>query len=146
MIAVIQRVTSARVEVDNQNIAQIGQGILALIGVEKEDGQPQCDRMLQRLIGYRIFADSDGKMNLGLQDIHGDLLLVPQFTLVADTTRGMRPGFSAAAPPAQGERVFTSLYQRALELYPSVKKGKFSADMQVHLTNDGPVTFYLQCS
>jgi D-tyrosyl-tRNA(Tyr) deacylase len=102
--------------------------------------------MLQRLIGYRIFADSDGKMNLGLKDIQGGLLLVPQFTLVADTSSGMRPGFSSAASPEQGERVFTSLCQRALELYPTVKKGKFSADMQVHLVNDGPVTFYLRCT
>jgi D-tyrosyl-tRNA(Tyr) deacylase len=146
MISVIQRVSSAHVEVGKQIIAEIEQGILALVGIEKDDGLPQCERMLQRLIGYRIFADNDGKMNLGLKDIQGDLLLVPQFTLVADTSRGMRPGFSSAASPEHGERVFTSLCQRALELYPAVKKGKFSADMQVHLVNDGPVTFYLRCT
>ena len=146
MISVIQRVSSARVEVCKQNIAEIEQGILALVGIEKEDGLQQCERMLQRLIGYRIFADSDGKMNLGLKDIQGGLLLVPQFTLVADTSSGMRPGFSSAASPEHGERVFTSLCKRALELYPVVKIGKFSADMQVHLVNDGPVTFYLRCT
>ena len=146
MIAVIQRVTSARVDVDGQTIAQIGQGILALVGIEKEDGLQQCERMLQRLLGYRIFADSEGKMNLGLKDIHGDLLLVPQFTLVADTARGMRPSFSSAASPQHGEEVFETLCERAHELYPSVKQGKFSADMQVHLVNDGPVTFTLRCA
>ncbi len=145
MIAVIQRVTSARVDVDNQTIAEIGQGILALVGIEKEDGKKQCDRLLQRLIGYRIFADADGKMNLGLKDIQGGLLLVPQFTLVADTSQGMRPGFSSAASPAHGERMFTELCQHAVEQYPIVEKGKFSADMQVRLVNDGPATFYLRC-
>jgi D-tyrosyl-tRNA(Tyr) deacylase len=146
MISVIQRVSSARVEVCNQTIAQIGRGILALVGIEKEDGPQQCDRMLQRLLGYRIFPDRAGKMNLGLKDIQGGLLLVPQFTLVADTSRGMRPGFSSAASPAQAERVFSSLYQRALDMYPTVKKGEFSADMQVQLVNDGPATFYLRCA
>lgn len=144
MIGLIQRVTQARIEVDRQTIASIGQGIVALIGVEKTDTTSQADRLLERLLGYRIFADADGKMNLGLQDIQGDLLLVPQFTLPADTKKGMRPGFSAAASPELGTQLFDYLVEQAGLKYGKVATGRFGANMQVQLVNDGPVTFWLQ--
>ena len=144
MIALIQRVRNARVEVDAKIVASIDQGIVALIGIEKNDDEPQCTRMLQRLLGYRIFADDQGRMNLGLQAINGGLLLVPQFTLVADTSSGMRPGFSQAASHEHGHKVFEHLCKSATMSYPHVSYGIFSADMQVHLINDGPVTFNLR--
>ncbi len=130
--------------VNQQTIASIEQGICALIGVEKLDTTTQADRLLERMLGYRIFADADGRMNLGLTDIQGGLLLVPQFTLPADTRKGMRPGFSPAAPPDLGRQMFDYLLQQARLKYANVGAGQFGADMQVHLINDGPVTFWLQ--
>jgi D-tyrosyl-tRNA(Tyr) deacylase len=132
------------VVVNQQTIASIEQGICALIGVEKLDTTTQADRLLERMLGYRIFADADGRMNLGLTDIQGGLLLVPQFTLPADTRKGMRPGFSPAAPPDLGRQMFDYLLQQARLKYANVGAGQFGADMQVHLINDGPVTFWLQ--
>lgn len=144
MIALIQRVTRASVEVDNRVIGQIDQGVLALIGIERGDSDAGAKRLLQRIIGYRIFEDSAGKMNRSLADIRGGLLLVPQFTLAADTNSGMRPSFSTAAPPAEGEYLFDFLVAEARASYPDVATGVFGADMQVSLINDGPVTFWLQ--
>ena len=144
MIGLIQRVTEARVEVDNRTAGQIGRGILALIGVEKQDESATAQRLAQRIIQYRIFPDADGKMNLSLQDTGGELLLVPQFTLPADTRKGNRPSFSSAAPPETGQRLFLELADYAREAQITVKTGVFGANMQVSLTNDGPVTFWLQ--
>lgn len=144
MIALIQRVREARVFVDEVCIAEIGHGLLALIGVEKQDEQEQAQRLLQRILGYRIFADTDDKMNLSLKDTGGGLLLVPQFTLAADTDKGMRPSFSAAAPPEKGRVLFDYLSLQTKEKHSPVAFGRFGADMQVSLTNDGPVTFWLQ--
>jgi D-tyrosyl-tRNA(Tyr) deacylase len=144
MIGLLQRVTRARVEAEQQTFAAIGTGLAVLVGVEKSDDENKADRLLQRLLGYRVFPDRDGKMNLSLTDIHGELLLIPQFTLPADTARGMRPSFSAAAPPEQGRRLFEYLLARARELHPQTAAGRFGTDMQVTLTNDGPVTFWLQ--
>ncbi len=144
MIGLIQRVTEAKVEVDNSTVAQIGRGILALIGVEKQDDSATARRLAQRIIQYRIFPDADGKMNLSLQDTGGELLLVPQFTLPADTRKGNRPSFSSAAPPETGQRLFLELADLARETHGQVQTGEFGANMQVSLTNDGPVTFWLQ--
>ncbi len=144
MIALIQRVTRASVEVDKQIIGQIDQGILALIGVEREDSEAMAERLLQRIIGYRIFEDDAGKMNRSLADIKGGLLLAPQFTLAANTNSGMRPSFSAAAAPAEGRRLFKYLVGQAKMSHSDVATGTFGADMQISLNNDGPVTFWLQ--
>lgn len=144
MIGLLQRVSRARVEVDQQVVATIGTGLVVMIGVEKSDTQTRADRLLQRLLGYRVFTDKDGKMNLSLTDIDGELLLVPQFTLPADTARGMRPSFSSAAPPQRGKELFDYLLGRARAEHPGVAAGVFGADMQLTLTNDGPVTFWLQ--
>ena len=144
MIALLQRVTNAKVVVEGKTVGEIESGILALIGVEKTDTEEQADRLLERILGYRIFADSEDKMNLSLKDTSGGLLLVPQFTLVANTEKGMRPSFSSAASPAEGKRLFAYLLQQARHLYSQVEAGQFGADMQVSLTNDGPVTFWLQ--
>ena len=144
MIGLIQRVTEARVEVDNRTVAQIGRGILALIGVEKQDNSATARRLAQRIIQYRIFPDADGKMNLSLHDTDGELLLVPQFTLPADTRKGNRPSFSSAAPPETGQRLFREFADYARETRIPVQTGVFGANMQVSLTNDGPVTFWLQ--
>jgi len=144
MIALLQRVTNAKVEVEGKTNGAIDNGILALIGVEKTDTEEQANRLLERILGYRIFADTQDKMNLSLEDINGGLLLVPQFTLVANTEKGMRPSFSSAASPAEGERLFNFLLQQASRQYPRVEAGQFGADMQVSLTNDGPVTFWIQ--
>ncbi|MDE0154423.1 MAG: D-aminoacyl-tRNA deacylase [Gammaproteobacteria bacterium] len=144
MIGLVQRVTEARVEVDNRTVAQIDRGILALIGVEKQDESATAQRLAQRIIQYRIFPDLEGKMNLSLQDTGGELLLVPQFTLPADTRKGNRPSFSSAAPPETGQRLFLELADCAREAQITVKTGVFGANMQVSLTNDGPVTFWLQ--
>jgi D-tyrosyl-tRNA(Tyr) deacylase len=137
-------VSQARVEVEGKTIGAIGRGLLVLVGVEKGDGEAQADRLLERLLGYRVFPDAEGKMNLSVKDIQGGLLLVPQFTLPADTQKGMRPSFTPAALPEEGERLFDYLLARARESYPHVAAGRFGADMQVTLTNDGPVTFWLQ--
>jgi D-tyrosyl-tRNA(Tyr) deacylase len=144
MIGLLQRVSQARVEVNQQVIAAIGTGLVVLIGVEKPDKEASADRLLQRLLGYRVFSDDNGKMNLSLTDIDGELLLVPQFTLPADTAKGMRPSFSAAAPPQRSRELFNYLLSRARTSHPKVAAGVFGADMQLTLTNDGPVTFWLQ--
>ena len=144
MIALIQRVISANVVVNGSEIAAIDQGLLVLLGVEKGDGQAQADRLLERLLGYRVFEDEQGKMNLSVQAISGGLLLVPQFTLAADTNSGMRPSFSSAAPPLEGEKWFQYMVQQSQKKHPKVAQGEFGADMKVGLINDGPVTFWLQ--
>lgn len=145
MIALLQRVSQASVTLDNQQtIAQIGPGLLVLIGVEKADTSAIADRLLQRIVNYRVFSDAENKMNLSLQDISGDLLLVPQFTLPADTRKGNRPSFTPAASPEQGKLLFEHLLAQARTLPNLVESGQFGADMQVSLTNNGPVTFWLQ--
>lgn len=144
MIGLLQRVTCASVEVAGITVGQIDQGVMVLVGVERGDSEPVADRLLQRLLGYRVFADAEGRMNLSLRDVAGGLLLVPQFTLAAETRKGMRPGFSGAASPQEGDRLFHYLCDQAEASYPGVERGRFGADMQVHLTNDGPVTFWLQ--
>ncbi|MBZ0087936.1 MAG: D-tyrosyl-tRNA(Tyr) deacylase [Thermomonas sp.] len=145
MLALIQRVSSASVAVDGQTVGAIGPGLLALVGVQPGDAEPQFQRMAQRLIGYRIFADDHGKMNCSLANIGGKLLLVSQFTLAADTRSGMRPGFSTAAAPADAERGFDRLVAICREIHPpGVEIGRFGAHMVVSLVNDGPVTFLLQ--
>jgi D-tyrosyl-tRNA(Tyr) deacylase len=141
MIGLIQRVSWAKVEVEEQLIGQIKQGILVLVGMEKDDQQAQADKLLQRLLHYRIFADNDDKMNLSVKDIHGGLLLVPQFTLAADTKKGLRPSFSSAKAPGEAEILFHYLLKQAQKQYPKVAAGQFGADMKVSLLNDGPVTF-----
>ena len=144
MIGLIQRVTEARVVVDEKVVAQIGPGILALVGVEKQDDPGVAQKLARKIINYRIFPGADGKMNLNLHDIGGDLLLVPQFTLPADTRKGTRPSFSSAAPPETGQSLFLELADFARETHGQVQTGVFRANMQVSLTNDGPVTFWLQ--
>jgi D-tyrosyl-tRNA(Tyr) deacylase len=144
MITIIQRVTAAHVAVDDHIIGKIETGIMALVAVEKEDGERQAERLLERILNYRIFPDEAGKMNLSLKDIEGGLLLVPQFTLAADTQKGNRPSFTSAAPPEHGKKLFGYLQDLALNIYPSVQFGRFGADMQVALVNDGPVTFTLR--
>lgn len=144
MRALIQRVRRASVEVDGRVIGAIDQGLLALIGVEKGDDEARADKLLHKLLRYRVFADSEGRMNRDLQQVEGGLLLVSQFTLAADTRKGLRPGFSSAAPPAEGERLFGYLLERAIEVWPHVASGEFAANMQVSLINDGPVTFMLE--
>lgn len=144
MIGLLQRVTEARVVVAGETVGRIGRGLLVLIGVERGDGESQADRLLERLLGYRVFPDADGRMNLSVSDVGGGLLLVPQFTLPADTRKGMRPSFTPAAAPEVGERLFDHLVARARARHPDVATGRFGADMQVSLTNDGPVTFWLQ--
>lgn len=144
MIGLLQRVGHAHVDVEGKTVAEIKAGLLVLVGVEKNDTKSQADRLLERLLGYRVFADDAGKMNRSLTDIDGGLLLVPQFTLPADTRKGRRPSFASAAPPEQGERLFDYLLESAQDSHPVVASGLFGADMQVHLMNDGPVTFWLQ--
>ncbi|MFO1371414.1 MAG: D-aminoacyl-tRNA deacylase [Candidatus Competibacteraceae bacterium] len=144
MIGLLQRVTAARVEVDGDSVGEIGLGLLVLVGVERGDAEIQADRLLERLLGYRVFADPEGKMNLSVRDIGGGLLLVPQFTLAADTRKGMRPSFTPAAPPVEGERLFAYLVEQARQQHTPVATGRFGAHMQVSLTNDGPVTFWLR--
>lgn len=144
MIALLQRTTEAWVDVNGERIGHIGAGLLALIGVERDDSASQAERLLERLLSYRMFSDADGRMNLALEETGGGLLLVPQFTLAADTTRGRRPGFSQAASPAQGRKWFEYMVAQAKAVHPLVETGQFGADMQVGLVNDGPVTFWLQ--
>jgi D-tyrosyl-tRNA(Tyr) deacylase len=143
LIILLQRVSEARVVVDAETIASIGQGILVLVGVQAEDDSANALRQLERLLNYRLFADDAGKMNLSLREVQGELLLVPQFTLAANTRKGRRPSFAAAASPAQGEAIFGALVTAARAAHPSVEVGRFGADMQVHLINDGPVSFIL---
>jgi D-aminoacyl-tRNA deacylase len=144
MIGLIQRVTRAQVDIAGRKITAIDKGILALIGVELDDTSATGERLLDRILTYRIFPDSAGRMNLDLTQAGGGLLLVPQFTLVADTTRGTRPGFSHAAPPETAAAVFEALCAAARARHGAVEAGTFGADMQVSLTNDGPVTFNLR--
>lgn len=144
MIALIQRVNEAKVVVNNKNIGEIQQGILAFIGIEKTDTKEQVTRLLDKVLSYRIFADSDDKMNLSVQDIKGGLLLVPQFTLAADTQKGCRPSFSSAATPELGEQLFNEFIKQAKDKYQQIETGQFGADMKISLLNDGPVTFWLQ--
>ena len=144
MIGLLQRVSEARVDVDGDTVGAIEQGLLVLLGVEREDDEAKADRLLERLLGYRVFADAEGKMNLSLRDVGGGLLVVPQFTLPADTRKGARPSFTPAAAPAKGEALFNYLTERARDAYSPVASGVFGADMQVSLVNDGPVTFWLQ--
>lgn len=144
MIGLLQRVTQASVTVDNQVVGQIDAGLLVLVGVQKHDTDQSAARLIERLLGYRVFPDNEGKMNLGLQDIKGGLLLVPQFTLAADTKKGMRPSFSSAAPPQMGEEFFNKLVEMARQHHQNVATGVFGADMQVALVNDGPVTFIIE--
>ena len=146
MISIIQRVTTAKVTVNNQDIGKIDAGILALVAVEKADTQKDAERLLERILNYRIFADECDRMNLSLRDINGGLLLVPQFTLAADTQKGNRPSFISAAPPEQGRQLFTICNTIATTTYPNVQFGQFGADMQVSLINNGPVTFTLRTS
>ncbi len=147
MIGLLQRVTEARVVVDNRNVGEIGAGLMVLLAVESRDSTTQADRLIDRLLGYRVFPDAHGRMNLSLRDTRGGLLLVPQFTLAADTRKGMRPGFSAAAEPGPGKDLFEYAVAKARAGCPGpVATGQFGANMKVSLTNDGPVTFWLQVS
>lgn len=144
MIALLQRVSRAAVNVGGAEVAAIGRGLLVFVGVEKDDGEAQADRLLERLLGYRVFPDPEGRMNLDLKTVGGGLLLVPQFTLAADTHKGNRPSFTPAADPAEGGRLFRYICVAAAALHTPVACGVFGADMQVALVNDGPVTFWLQ--
>lgn len=144
MIALIQRVTEAEVTVDGLRVGAIGPGLLALVAVQPGDGDAQLERMLERLLGYRVFGDDQGRMNRSLADTGGGLLLVPQFTLAADTDKGMRPSFTAAAPPELAQALFERLLARARERHATVESGRFGAHMKVALVNDGPVTFWLE--
>ncbi|WP_455222533.1 D-aminoacyl-tRNA deacylase [Kaarinaea lacus] len=143
MIGLLQRVAQAKVEVNDRIVGDIEQGLLVLVGVQKQDNLQSVARMVERLLGYRVFADAEGKMNLSVKDINGGLLLVPQFTLAADTAKGMRPSFSSAAPPDVSQQLFNELVSIAKQQHDKVATGEFGADMQVSLTNDGPVTFIL---
>lgn len=144
MIALIQRVSEARVEVDDAVVGSIEAGLLALVAVQPDDGEAQVQRLLERLLGYRVFADGEGRMNRSLADTGGGLLLVSQFTLAADTRSGTRPGFSTAAAPAEAERWFARLVELSTLRHPRVETGRFGAHMRIHLINDGPVTFWLE--
>nr|WP_314617578.1 D-aminoacyl-tRNA deacylase [uncultured Pseudomonas sp.] len=144
MKGLLQRVRGARVEEGGEIVGAIDQGLLVLVAVEPEDTREHADKLLHKLLNYRVFSDEQGKMNLSLKDVGGGLLLVSQFTLAADTRSGMRPSFSSAAPPALGAELFDYLLQQAQAQHPVVGSGRFGADMQVHLVNDGPVTFLLQ--
>lgn len=144
MITIIQRVHHAKVTVNHHDIGVIETGILALVAVEKADTEKHAERLLERILNYRIFADSQDRMNLSLRDINGGLLLVPQFTLAANTDKGNRPSFASAAPPEYGKQLFSYLQAHARSIYPSVQFGEFGADMQVGLLNNGPVTFTLR--
>ena len=144
MKALIQRVTQASVQVNQRTVGAIDHGLLALVGVEKGDDEARADKLLHKLLHYRVFSDDDGKMNRNVQQASGGLLLVSQFTLAADTGRGLRPSFSSAAPPDEGERLFHYLLERASAAWPNVATGEFGAIMQVSLINDGPVTFLLE--
>lgn len=144
MIGLLQRVTTAEVHVAGRSVGSVGQGLLVLIGVQPNDDAGAATRLLDRLLKYRVFGDEAGKMNLSVQQVAGGLLLVPQFTLAADTTHGLRPGFSTAAPPETARRLFEGLVAEARQRHSPVANGLFGADMQVSLTNDGPVTFWLE--
>ncbi|WP_122581240.1 D-aminoacyl-tRNA deacylase [Pseudomonas viridiflava] len=144
MKALLQRVQGARVEVGGEVVGAIDQGILVLVGVEPQDTRASADKLLHKLLNYRVFSDAEGKMNLSLREVGGGLLMVSQFTLAADTKSGMRPSFSKAAPPALGAELYDYLLSQARIAHSAVAAGQFGADMQVHLVNDGPVTFLLE--
>ncbi|BCG27455.1 D-aminoacyl-tRNA deacylase [Pseudomonas tohonis] len=144
MKGLLQRVSAARVDVAGETVGAIDRGLLVLVGVEPQDSRASADKLLHKLLNYRVFSDAEGKMNLSLGAVGGGLLLVSQFTLAADTRSGLRPSFSSAAPPALGEELFDYLVQQARLKHPQVATGRFGADMQVHLVNDGPVTFLLE--
>ncbi len=144
MIALIQRVTEAQVVVENKTVGQINQGLLVLLGVEKHDDKSTTDKLLKKIVNYRVFSDENDKMNLSLLDIGADILLVSQFTLVANTQKGLRPSFSSAADPKMSMELYEYMIQQANLLSIKVETGIFAADMKVSLTNDGPVTFYLK--
>lgn len=144
MIGLLQRVTEARVEVAKEGVAAIDCGLLVLIGVQQGDDDRRAERLLERLLGYRVFPDAMGRMNLNLVEVGGGLLLVPQFTLAADTRKGTRASFTRAAPPEEGRRLFDLLLEKARARHSPVESGRFGADMQVSLVNDGPVTFWLE--
>ena len=146
MIALIQRVAEARVRIGGEAAGSIGRGVLALVGVERGDGEREAERLAERVLGYRIFPDAEGRMNRSLADIGGGLLVVPQFTLAADTRSGTRAGFSTAAAPEEGRRLYERFVQVCRERHAEVATGRFGADMQVSLVNDGPVTFWLQAA
>lgn len=144
MIALLQRVKSAQVDVDDQTIGKINQGLLVLLGVAKDDDKAKADRLVQRITNYRIFSDADGRMNLSLKQVAGELLVVSQFTLVADTKKGTRPGFSRGASPELGEHLYAYFVEQCKKEGVTTQTGQFGADMQVSLVNDGPVTFNLE--
>jgi len=146
MIGLLQRVSEASVHVAGEAVARIGPGLLVLVGIERGDTPAEAERLLERLLGYRVFADDEGRMNLSLRDVNGGLLLVPQFTLAADTRKGARPSFSSAAPPQPGRELFEAMVALAKQRHAPVASGLFGAEMQVSLVNDGPVTFWLQVS
>ncbi len=143
MRVLLQRVASARVEIGGEVVGAIERGLLVFLAVYPDDGEAQAHWLLDKLLGLRVFADSDGKMNLSVQDVQGGVLLVSQFTLAGDARRGRRPGFSAAAPPAQAERLYEYFLAELRRVLPTVAAGRFGADMQVHLVNDGPVTLMI---
>ena len=144
MKALIQRVTEASVTVDNKIIGEINQGLLVLLGIEKQDDEITVDKMVERLLAYRVFSDTDGKINLSVTDVNGSLLVVSQFTLAADTKKGLRPGFSSAAKPDVAKKCYELLVEKIRQKSITVATGKFSADMKVALVNDGPMTFLLE--
>lgn len=144
MKALIQRVQQASVTINEECCGSIEQGLLVLLGVERDDDQAKADKLLKKLLKYRVFSDPEGKMNLSLTDTQGGLLVVSQFTLVANTSSGLRPSFSRGAPPEQGKQLYDYFVSQAEQLHPTVATGQFAADMQVSLINDGPVTFLLE--
>jgi D-tyrosyl-tRNA(Tyr) deacylase len=144
VIALLQRASSASVTVDGAVIGEIGRGLMVLVCAERHDSEREADALLAKLLGYRVFADDAGKMNRSIADVEGGLLLVPQFTLAADTRSGTRPSFTPAAPPDEGRKLFGYFVERARQQHRKVETGRFGADMRVSLTNDGPVTFWLQ--
>jgi D-aminoacyl-tRNA deacylase len=144
VIGLLQRVDGASVEIDGCEVARIGKGLLVLVGVERGDDEATADRLLERLVSYRVFADAEGRMNLSALEAGGGLLLVPQFTLAADTSKGLRPGFSRASPPGDAERLFGYMAKRAENRLPGAQSGRFGASMRVSLVNDGPVTFWIR--
>lgn len=144
MIGLLQRVTEARVGIQGEVVARIGTGLLVLVGFRQGDRPQRITRFVERVLNYRVFPDDQGRMNLSLRDCHGELLLVPQFTLAADTDSGNRPSFTPAAAPEQGRELFALLVEAASVSWPGTQAGRFGADMQVGLVNDGPVTFWLE--
>jgi len=146
VIALVQRVTGANVKVGGKPVGVIGAGLVALVGVERGDTEVEALLLAERVTSYRMFADAEGKMNLSVKDVRGQILAVPQFTLAADTNSGARPSFSSAATPAEAEKLFKRFVEKIEEWSPRIATGQFGADMQLSLVNDGPVTFWLQVS